>query len=427
MKTAVKKEIPIFYAITIVLAVFAICFLTVARASAEIIKQQTDNSTKYTYPGYNLNVETNLGTGLFGIPSSIDIKIDTGSLYSVAHTNESVVLYEFTDGTYTTLTGRYNESVRNTAGFGNSFPATIVNFEFASTTWELDPTKYYRLKIASNGNGNWFVGGTANYTGYPYGTTGTWTEGCYQCNNLTAVYFILYGSEPAETYENSITIVSPISTTTPSTNVDLYVNYFNDGLYDTLNFIGYYESDNWNTAFYSTTTAQTGLIVGDTVNVDLNTNSVVLWRAYLTSTATTTSPLYSGFEKFAVVSNPYPELIGVNDWDNSFDLATSTCSISNITGCFQNAMIFLFKPSQNAYQPFIDLKEDIQYKPPFGYFFAVKEVFDDFNATTTPAYTWEIQEVLWSEMLAPVKAGFGMILWLLFGFWVIRTLSKLQT
>jgi hypothetical protein len=418
MKNAVKKEIPIFYAISITFLMF--CFVSSTSASG-VLYEQTDYSTSEASGVSNVYMIQYIGTDLSGTVEYISAYVR-----AIAGTGEtSITLYECPTEVAVNSWGTCSIASGQSSDYSVVTDSPTLAEYTLPVPYELDNTKYYYILVADTpadrcGSFPWYCWGSGS-------TSDLYSGGSENTNTATILdySFSLQGSGGI-VYSNSISLLSPISTTTPSTNVDLYVNYFNDGLFDTLNFVGYYESDNWNTAFYSTTTAQTGLIVGDTINVDLNTNSVVLWRAYLTSTATTTSPLYSGFEKFAVVSNPYPELIGVNDWDDSFDLATTTCSISNITGCFQNAGIFLFKPSQNAFQPFIDLKEDIQYKPPFGYFFAVKEVFDDFNATTTPAYTWEIPEVL-SDMLSPIKTGFGMVLWLLFGFWVFRTLSKLQT
>jgi len=395
-------------------------FFGVSQVNAEnVIVEQLNKDTVEAIPSIGLFGSQTLGTGLTGEISEIIMwgKTGGGNVDAEIFLHECLIGYSnclvkrnsFTDyGTYITVTDT-----------GNS-----LNY-ILDVPFTLDATKYYRIfaqpkiSTAKCGGGSW--------TCYAYGSnSNTYANGESEwTTNILDVYFRILAVDTTQ-YQNSISITYPISTTTPLTNVDLYVNYFNDGTFDTLNWEGLYESNNFNTAFSTTTEANTGLVVGDTINLDLETGSAVLWRAFLTSTATTTSPLYSDFENFSVVSNPYPNLIGVDSWDQSFNLATSTCSITNISGCFQNSFIFLFKPSQNSFQSYIDLKEEIQYKPPFGYFFAVKNAFDDFNATTTPAYTWEIPSIL-SDMFAPIKTGFSWLLWILFGFWVFRTLSKLQT
>lgn len=397
--------------------------------SAEIIKQQTDNSTRYVYPGYNQQVDTNLGTGLSGIPSSIDIKIDTGSLYAVAHSNESVVLYEYTDATYTTLTGRSNESVRNTAGFGNSFPATIVNFEFASTTWQLDPTKYYRLKLASNGNGNWFVGGTANYTGYPYGTTGTWTEGCYQCNNLTAVYFILYGSIPNDT-TTRINTVTPYNgeltatSTTFALNITGYINDndFEEGM-EIETFIQSYTADMlvgqamYLPQVYKSFTFPISTSGSFDISTTTNMQNAVLgnWR-YITKV---TKPRFtiSGFDfmtqtlvststSFKIAtSTGYDKLLEEIDLigedlaglESAYDCNVDFSSIFSLEN-FRQCIGFLFVPSKSVIDEAIqDTKEEILVKFPIGYVTDFITILTDTSTSTIPSL----------DMTLPSALGFG--------------------
>lgn len=252
----------------------------------------------------------------------------------------------------------------------------------------------------------YFQTGAGSCAGGEYGIiTFKWGEG-------TPVY-----------YDNNISLLSPVATTTDDTNVDLYIEYYNDGTFDTISWLGWYESNNFNTAFATTTQANIGITIGDTINVDLDTNSAILWRVSMESTATTTTPMYSDFGQFSVVTNPYHDLIGVEDWDETFGLATTTCSISNITGCFQNAMIYLFKPSTTSFNLIIGLKDEIKYKPPFGYFYAIQSAFE--LSTTTPAYTWDIPEVM-SDTFAPIKTGISWLLWIIFAFWVVRTFGKLQ-
>lgn len=428
MQSRLKKEIPIFYAISIVFMMLSVFFVVAGKVSAEVLYDvpQIAGASNTYQSGYE---ESFFILGTYSDCSEIpDWSIDSIELMTRTNTGT----YDFRgfvstgNSVDTSLHNKtYGDSVSvSTTEQVYTFPMNGINVKDVCQGYLNNVTygeNFIQIGVdrVTTGSAKFYY-----YTSEQYGGTEMYMRQGMSTWDLGGM--VINGSSGGEvvTYENSITLVSPINaTTTDDTNVDLYLDYYNDGTYDTVSWEGFYESNNFNGAFFSTTTASVGLIVGDTINVDLDTNSLVLWRAYLGSSATTTNKLYSDFENFAVVSNPYPDLIGVEDWDNTFDLATSTCSIGNISGCFQNAMIFLFKPSTNAFQPIISLKEEIQYKPPFGYFFAIQSAFD--LSTTTPAYTLEIPDVM-VDLFSPIKTGIAWLLWILFGFWVVRTFAKLQ-
>jgi len=112
-----------------------------------------------------------------------------------------------------------------------------------------------------------------------------------------------------------------------------------------------------------------------------------------------------------VVSNPFPGLVGVDDLGNLTGLATSTCSIGNIAGCFQNALVFAFYPNSEFLQGlFNSVRGLVAQKPPFGYINQTLAEVDDLNADGTPPYTVPFLYAF-SGIFTPLRVGLEGILW----------------
>lgn len=117
---------------------------------------------------------------------------------------------------------------------------------------------------------------------------------------------------------------------------------------------------------------------------------------------------------FSVANGTFPLLgftVGSTTSRNS--LATTTCSITAIGGCFQNALAFLFYPSPGALDSIGNIWELVQNKPPFGYIRTTINSLQQLNASSTVAFSFEylpLQEALFT----PLKSGLAAILWLVF-------------
>lgn len=61
------------------------------------------------------------------------------------------------------------------------------------------------------------------------------------------------------------------------------------------------------------------------------------------------------------------------------------CSLTNISGCIANAFIYLFVPSSYSTQPIFTIKNDLQTKAPFVYFYQVPDYWNTFYNTTQTA------------------------------------------
>jgi hypothetical protein len=103
----------------------------------------------------------------------------------------------------------------------------------------------------------------------------------------------------------------------------------------------------------------------------------------------------------------------------------SICQISKWTLDGINALLqFLFIPKSSDLNQFNNLKSALENKPPFGYFYAIKDALI-FNSTTTKAFDIASSTLaMVSPIFNPLKTGITFILWLLFAFWVFNRLRN---
>lgn len=88
-----------------------------------------------------------------------------------------------------------------------------------------------------------------------------------------------------------------------------------------------------------------------------------------------------------------------------------------------NIILFLFMPSKTSLDNLANLKNMVIDKPPFGYFEAAYNVFSGLSITST-SQTLYLGQI--SGFLSPFQTGMIIIIWLLFGFWLLMRLKKLE-
>ena len=106
--------------------------------------------------------------------------------------------------------------------------------------------------------------------------------------------------------------------------------------------------------------------------------------------------------------------------------AYTTCSITDLAGCFQNAIVFLFYPSQSSLNDFSNLYDAIKNKPPFGYISAVQTALQGINDTETSAFTLETMPILDTYIFTPVRTALIWIMWLAFIFMFYHRLKNIH-
>jgi hypothetical protein len=166
------------------------------------------------------------------------------------------------------------------------------------------------------------------------------------------------------------------------------------------------------------------------------------WTA---TTSTTTAPIYNSFTLNASLDQydetnyvfPYGGTI-INNLDatstiisavdnyNASDFISSPralalypeyeCGITSLTGCFKNAIIWAFYPTQEALDNWNGLLTTIQTKAPVGYFYMAKDSINGLSATSTKAFNVVIPNSLKNYIFTPFDTGIAAILWFFFIF-----------
>lgn len=142
---------------------------------------------------------------------------------------------------------------------------------------------------------------------------------------------------------------------------------------------------------------------------------------FITCTPTEqTGTFASDAATFAVATSSFPTLFGFST--TTTGLATTTCGVLNITGCFQNAIVFLFYPSPQALDYLGSSWQPLERKPPFGYFTAFVDAINSLNATGTPAFTLNGAGLFDDQIFTPIKTGLSAVLVISFlvGFYRLR-------
>ena len=91
------------------------------------------------------------------------------------------------------------------------------------------------------------------------------------------------------------------------------------------------------------------------------------------------------------------------------------CGITNLGGCFQNALCAIFCPSQGSLAIFTSFITVIQSKPPAGYFYIIKNNLNNISTSTNPTFTLTIPQHFKDIVFTPFDIAISSILWFFFG------------
>ena len=102
------------------------------------------------------------------------------------------------------------------------------------------------------------------------------------------------------------------------------------------------------------------------------------------------------------------------------------CDLTHIMGCFKNALIWTFYPTQDALDSWTSLKTTLETKAPIGYFYSVKNAVGGLSATSTPSFSLTIPSHLKQYFFDPFDTGIAGILWFFFIFHFYKRLKNIQ-
>lgn len=127
-----------------------------------------------------------------------------------------------------------------------------------------------------------------------------------------------------------------------------------------------------------------------------------------------TDPTFPDFApQFAITANGFTV---INPPDYAA-ISTTTCSFTNITGCFQNALTWAFYPPGGSLDTVSNLWSTINKKPPFGYFTATQSDISNLGASTSAAFTLQQVSGITDVIFDPIDIALAGIWWAIFGIW----------
>lgn len=103
----------------------------------------------------------------------------------------------------------------------------------------------------------------------------------------------------------------------------------------------------------------------------------------------------------------------------------TTCGITDLAGCFQNAIVFLFYPSNASVSQFSGLYLQFIHKPPFGYVSSFIGALTGLNDTGSSVFTLQSMEILNTMIFTPIYNAMIWILWVGASFMFFHRLKNL--
>jgi hypothetical protein len=126
--------------------------------------------------------------------------------------------------------------------------------------------------------------------------------------------------------------------------------------------------------------------------------------------------------EFAVVEKTQPEIF--SDYSTEDDYTAEECSITNLAGCFQNALVWAFKPTRESLEGLTESYDVLKNKAPFGYFHSLEDGLGEINFSeySSEGEAFDLGDVSSaSSVLSPLRTGIGI----LFSFLTVIAIFKI--
>lgn len=311
--------------------------------------------------------------------------------------------------------------------------------------YNFNPDLYYFFWLDCTASTYALVRSDAPYDGsnYPYGVPFTYTTGGQISANID-LYFEFIAGPSNEISLNTI----PNSTSTQSVSFN-----WNFNLDSAVSYLGYYtiqeNFDLYSCSSFEPATCNNLVYVNYSTQIP-NSNLGI---------ATTTMNLANGFYQIKFFQVGYDtsgdgsldSYILITEPSNVFQinyspfyyiptitLPTSTLATSTafqIT-CDENdpwyqysfckLFTYLFIPEINSFDKFSTLSQQIQNKPPIGYFTQIKNTLSGVNASGTPVFDIGNYEPFKNSIFTPLRIGLSWLLWLFFAVVIFNRLRHLE-
>jgi hypothetical protein len=309
---------------------------------------------------------------------------------------------------------------------------------------------YHLFSVATNWNNNASIchsNTSGDITLYSAGTGTT-----MKANGANTIQFAMITSAPyIAPPANGVAfemLLPALGTTTPTTSVEFKAQYYvaSTTIEATAGHGGFGLSS---TKYYLNLTrldvASTSqwFIANGAGNDQWNTldQTIVLtasstWRGVWTSyDSASPYPTYqrSAYFNFSVQSNTLLSSLGIAGYEtipslssaSTTAIAPAPCSILDVSGCFQNALVFLFYPSTASLDQYSTLWTTIKNKPPFGYVVAVQTAVGTLSASSTATFNLGTVPFM-TAIFDPFRTAVAVLMWLVFIVAFYHRLSTLD-
>lgn len=400
----------------------------IASAGAYTIKQyfqSIDDTTDNTFNGCIQGCNQFLGTGLTGLINDVEVRINPRS-YHLA-TSTYFYFVEYVNSDYTGQTGKFAQVFITENQSNNLIHNTKNNLklDFTEKDFIFENDKYYLLRV-----------GLA-YQEYTYtapliygsaSTTDPWIGGVYKFGNdanrnISDLYFTIDTTDPFDDVNapQILEILSPESaTTTPTNNFDVIFTYYNPADRASGFAIDFIDRINGRYIVGERGDIGAGQYGTITSNYTLATST---YTALISLTDADRIDIVNADVSFNVIDG-LDNILGITVFEELGLLATSTCDIYNLSGCFQNALVFAFYPNEKILNKFGDLKTLVETKPPFGYIAVTANQLGGITATGTSSFELETEGNIQTLIFDPIRSGLSDVFYICFGFWFLNRVRK---
>jgi len=446
--------------LSLLLVLFGVFGLGLQNANATVLYSQTNISTPCVGAGYgcvssSLNTRGNrshqeLGTGLIGTVASFSFSMSVSSGLAAASISATLACYD----TVSTTTINYGCSSSNVSIGSLNNVAKTTYTAVLSPALVLNPNKWYGIHVnctsaCSGGtNPNEFLYGsnfnsyenpTKDYFSFSGATSSTdvMQDMGFSLSTLTESPLSFSGCmdnmainyNPNANVENGSCYYT-IATSTHIT--DLYLDATSSPLTYTFGYqvasadlpaLIYIEEKNDRDGVYrsgySTTTG--GITYPTHYLIPIPLSPELTGNTYLTERLVSSADRTRIFDQHTIIFQ-LSSTTAVQVADSGI-YVQQDCSITNIGGCFYNALCGVFCPSKGAMNVYYNFIATIQTKPPVGYFMVVKNNLLNISSTSTPAFGLTIPAHLKTIIFNPFDAGIAGILWFFFAIHLYKRLK----